>query len=111
LAFELSIEANGVYYALKSGFDPDYRAFSPGKLLIHWTLEQAFALGLSRYELAGAESYKLAWANTACDLALFQAFPPSLAGLIDWTAFRYGRPVARRSLTAVRRRPWARAHA
>jgi CelD/BcsL family acetyltransferase involved in cellulose biosynthesis len=102
LAFELSLEENGVYYALKSGFDPAYRAFSPGKLLIHWTLEHAFELGLSRYELAGVESYKLSWANTFRDLALFQAFPPSPAGLIDWAAFRYGRPVARWTLAAVR---------
>jgi CelD/BcsL family acetyltransferase involved in cellulose biosynthesis len=109
LAFELSIEANGVYYALKSGFDPAYRAFSPGKLLIHWTLEQAFALGLSRYELAGVETYKLAWANAFRDLALFQAFPSSPAGLIDWAAFRYGRPVAKRTLAVVQGQP--RAHA
>jgi CelD/BcsL family acetyltransferase involved in cellulose biosynthesis len=109
LAFELSIEENGVYYALKSGFDPAYRAFSPGKLLIHWTLERAFALGLDRYELAGVESYKLAWANTSRDLTLFQAFAPSPAGLIDWAAFRYGRPVARRTLATVRARPRGRA--
>ena len=37
LAFEFAIEEGGVYYALKSGFDPAYRAFSPGTLLIHCT--------------------------------------------------------------------------
>ena len=104
LAFEFAIEEGGVYYALKSGFDPAYRAFSPGTLLIHRTIEQAFSIGLDRYTLGKVEPYKLAWANAFGELALFQAFAPSPAGLVDWAAFRYGRPLARRTLMAVERR-------
>jgi CelD/BcsL family acetyltransferase involved in cellulose biosynthesis len=102
LAFEFAIEDRGVYYALKSGFDPAYRVFSPGKLLIHRTLKEASSAGLVRYEMAGIEEYKLGWANAFRDLVLFQAFASSPAGLVDWAAFIYGRPLAKRTLTVVR---------
>jgi CelD/BcsL family acetyltransferase involved in cellulose biosynthesis len=104
LAFEFAIEEGGVYYALKSGYDPEYRAFSPGKLLIHQTLEQAFTLGLARYELGVAEKYKSSWANAFRKLVRFQAFAPSPAGLVDWAAFRYAQPLMGRTLAAVRAR-------
>lgn len=101
IAFELGIEEHGVHYALKAGFDPTRRAFSPGKLLIHRILERSFSIGLSRYEMAGVERYKLAWANAFRDVALVQAFAPSAVGFVDWAAFRYGRPVAKRAATAL----------
>jgi CelD/BcsL family acetyltransferase involved in cellulose biosynthesis len=109
VAFEFAIEEGGVYYALKSGFDPAYRAFSPGKLLIHLTLKHAFSLGLANYDMAGVEEYKLAWTNKVRELMLFQAFAASPAGLVDWAAFTYGRPLAKRALAAVRPRPANRA--
>ena len=102
VAFEFAIEEGGVYYALKSGFDPAYRAFSPGKLLIHLTLKHAFSLGLASYDMAGVEEYKLAWTDKFRELMLFQAFASSPAGLVDWAAFMYGRPLAKRVLAAVR---------
>jgi CelD/BcsL family acetyltransferase involved in cellulose biosynthesis len=108
LAFEFAIEDGGVLYALKSGFDPVYRAFSPGKLLIHKTVKHASSAGLVRYELATVEEYKLAWANAFRNLVLFQAFASSPAGLVDWAAFIYGRPLAKRAMGAVR---WSRASA
>jgi CelD/BcsL family acetyltransferase involved in cellulose biosynthesis len=103
IAFEFALEEGGVYYALKSGFDPAYRGFSPGTLLIHSTLELAFSRGLRRYELGKVETYKLAWANAFSERALFQAFAPSPPGLVDWAAFRYGRPLAKRMLNAIQR--------
>jgi CelD/BcsL family acetyltransferase involved in cellulose biosynthesis len=101
IAFEFGLEEHGVHYALKSGFDPAWRAYSPGKLLIHRTLMRAFSVGGTRYEMAGVEGYKLAWANTFREPALFQAFAPSPRGLADWAAFRYGRPIAKRSVAAL----------
>jgi CelD/BcsL family acetyltransferase involved in cellulose biosynthesis len=101
IAFELGIEEHGVHYALKAGFDPAQRAFSPGKLLIHHILERSFSSGLARYEMAGVEGYKLAWANAFRDVALVQAFAPSAMGLVDWVAFRYGRPIAKRAVAAL----------
>ncbi len=108
IAFELGIEEHGVHYALKAGFDPAQRAFSPGKLLIHHILERSFSIGLARYEMAGVEGYKLAWANAFRDVALVQAFAPSAMGLVDWAAFRYGRPIAKRAVAAL---PSRRVHA
>lgn len=101
IAFEFGIEEHGVHYALKSGFDPAWRALSPGKLLIHQTLMRAFSVGITRYEMAGVEGYKLGWANAFREPALFQAFAPSTRGLVDWAAFRYGRPVAKRVVAAL----------
>lgn len=101
VAFEFALEDGGVHYALKSGFDPTYAACSPGRLVIHRSLELAFGRGLTRFELAGVEPYKLAWANSFRDLIVFQAFAPSPAGLAGWAAFRYGHPAAKRVVASL----------
>ena len=77
VAFHLAIEDDRTYFPLKGGFDPALSAQSPGRLLIHATLERAFAVGLRRYEfLGGSDAYKLRWATEAYDRVLFQAFAP-----------------------------------
>ena len=97
IAFELGIEEHGVHYALKSGFDPAHRAFSPGKLLIHQILERAFSIGLDRYEMGGVEGYKLAWANAFREVALVQAFRALCDRARRLGRLRYGRPIAKRA--------------
>jgi CelD/BcsL family acetyltransferase involved in cellulose biosynthesis len=105
VAFHLALEDDRTYFPLKGGFDPAFRAQSPGRLLIHATLERAFAVGLRRYEfLGGFDAYKLRWATEAYDRVLFQAFAPSPVGRARWAAFAYGRPLAKRALGELRRR-------
>jgi CelD/BcsL family acetyltransferase involved in cellulose biosynthesis len=99
IAFHFAIEERGVYYALKGGFDPAFHRFSPGQLLIRATLERAFTRGLRRYELLGGDDdYKLRWATGTQERLLFQAFAPTLAGLVDWAVFAHARPRLKRVL-------------
>jgi CelD/BcsL family acetyltransferase involved in cellulose biosynthesis len=97
IATELALDCEGVLYALKSGFDPDYRSFGPGQLLTHETLSRAFEDGLSSYEFLGFEDgYKLDWAGETRDRVRMQAFPRTLPGRVRMLAERRGRPLWQR---------------
>jgi CelD/BcsL family acetyltransferase involved in cellulose biosynthesis len=100
LAFQFALEDGGAHLGLKAGFDPEFRAMAPGKLIIHESLERAFAIGLERFEFLGtADDYKLRWATDVYDRLLFQAFSRRPAGRVLDAAFRHGRPLAKRALT------------
>ena len=105
VAFHLALEDDRTYFPLKGGFDPAVRTLSPGRLLIHATLQRAFELGLGRYEfLGGFDAYKLRWATEAYDRVLFQAFAPGPIGQVRGVAFIHGRPLAKRAVNRVRSR-------
>jgi hypothetical protein len=73
-------------------------------LLRYEMLARAFALRLDRYELLGADDpWKAHWTDKAHELIALQAFTASPAGLVDWAAWAYGQPVAKRLLAACRR--------
>jgi CelD/BcsL family acetyltransferase involved in cellulose biosynthesis len=104
VGFHYALEDGQTYYPLKGGYDPRYREFSPGKLMIHSTLSWAFSTGLARYEFLGGEAqYKNAWATASREIVLFQAFTPSAAGFANWALHAYGRPLAKSVLVALRR--------
>jgi CelD/BcsL family acetyltransferase involved in cellulose biosynthesis len=106
IAFHLALEEGGVYYALKGGFDPSFGAYAPGKLVVHGTLERAFATGLRRYELLGSdEDYKRPWATAARDLIVFEAFAPTLPGHVSQVALTCARQIHKRALATVQRTP------
>jgi CelD/BcsL family acetyltransferase involved in cellulose biosynthesis len=103
VAFHLAIEHRGIYVPLKGGFDPAVGACSPGKLIIHATLERAFGAGLRRYEfLAGGEEYKLRWATGTTERLHLCAFAPTVRGAAARLADARGRPLARRAVTRAR---------
>ena len=103
IAFQYAFEDGGTYYPLKGGYDPRYRKFSPGKLIIHSTLARAFSTGLARYELLGDEAqYKRVWTRGSRDIVLFQAYATSAAGFADWMLQAYGRPLAKSGVAALR---------
>jgi CelD/BcsL family acetyltransferase involved in cellulose biosynthesis len=67
-------------------------------------IERAFREGLELFDFGGEEEpFKLEWANGRRELVLFQGFAPSMSGLIDWAAFAYGRPLAKRALALAGR--------
>ncbi len=96
IAADLSIETSRRHYLLKTGYDPDYRRFAPGKLLRHAMLERAFSASLDSYEFLGTdEPWKLEWTDLARDRLAVQAFAPSLAGRVQQAAYARGRPLAK----------------
>jgi CelD/BcsL family acetyltransferase involved in cellulose biosynthesis len=104
IAFHYAFDDGVAYYPLKGGYDPRYREFSPGKLIIHSTLARAFSTGLARYEFLGGEAqYKQVWASGSREILLLQAFSRSGAGLADWAIQAYARPVAKSVVLALRR--------
>jgi CelD/BcsL family acetyltransferase involved in cellulose biosynthesis len=104
LATMLLLEADGVLYYLKGGYDPAVERYSPGMVLLGSVIEHAFASAIERVELLGGdERYKLAFTSDVKDKQRFQAFAPSALGLLSRTAFQYGRPAARRALDLARR--------
>lgn len=97
LAFDLSFEERGVHYLVKTGYDPDYRSYSPGILLRHEMIARAFAGGLRRYEFLGLEAeWKREWTESAHELMTIEAFATSLPGAVDAAALRVARPLAAR---------------
>lgn len=104
VAFDLTLEARGVHYGLKTGYDPDYRRFAPGLLLRAEMLARAFGHGLQVVEFCGdAVPWKLEWTQTWHERVQVQAFAPGIAGRLDCAAQAYGRPLARRVLARARR--------
>ena len=103
-AFDFAVEEGDVHYLLKTGFDPAFGRFAPGMILRYEMLARAFSNGLRSYEFLGAdEPWKLEWTQTTRPRGLFQAFAPSLRGQLEWAAFAWGRPAAKRVLALVRR--------
>lgn len=104
VACDFALEHDGVWYALKGGYDESLRALAPGMLLLHAELERAFTVGLRRFELLGEpEPYKLAWTDRVAERSWLKAHPRSPYGVAATAllgARERVRPVARR----IRRR-------
>jgi CelD/BcsL family acetyltransferase involved in cellulose biosynthesis len=98
IAFQFDLEANERYYSLKTGYDPDYETFSPGKILAHTMLARAFSARLASYEFLGTdETWKFRWTGTVRDRVKFQAFPRSPIGFLMWATVINRRPVGKRA--------------
>lgn len=99
IAFELALEADGMYAILKGGFDVELRKFGPGGLITYDELRRAFELGLRRYEFLGTdEPYKTVWTAAAHERRVLHAFAPTPLGRAERAAYAYGRPLAKRLL-------------
>ncbi|MEA2363724.1 MAG: hypothetical protein QOD71_2869 [Thermoleophilaceae bacterium] len=86
IACDYSIEFQGSWYSLKSGYDEDYRPYGPGALLLREQLRHCFERGASSLELLGTEdSFKLSWTDRSCERTRVHAFDRSPAGLAHWS--------------------------
>jgi CelD/BcsL family acetyltransferase involved in cellulose biosynthesis len=104
IAFDFAIEEGRRHHLLKTGYDPEYRALGPAMLLRYEMISRAFEVGLATYEFGGRdEPWKLQWSRTTRDHLLLQGFRRSVHGFVEWAAFTYGRPLAKRVLAPVRR--------
>jgi CelD/BcsL family acetyltransferase involved in cellulose biosynthesis len=100
LAFDYCLDSGGAFYALKGGYDPEFRRFGAGTVLTYESIARAFAdPGLRTYEFLGvSDEYKLAWTDTTHERLRVQAFSRSPLGLGQLAAWRFGRPLAKRVL-------------
>jgi CelD/BcsL family acetyltransferase involved in cellulose biosynthesis len=108
LAFGFCLEDRRSHYVVKSGYDPEFQRYAPGKLLCRSVVERAFEEGLASVELLGNdEPWKRDWTHTVHERALVEAFAASPQGLTEaaaHTAFhRYAKPRAKRLTAWVKR--------
>lgn len=95
IAFDFALEADGTHALLKTGFDPAFRRFAPGMLLRGAMLRNAFDTGVVRYHFLGHDDpWKREWTEVTDTQLLVQAFSRRPAGIVDWAAHRWGRPLA-----------------
>ena len=98
LAFDFCLECRKIHYMLKTGYDPAYARFSPGKVLRHLMLARAFSEGLAIYDFGGlAEPYKQKYTDAYRELQSLRMFAPTPLGFLDRKAFEYGRPAYERA--------------
>jgi len=104
LAFDYCLEEGNIHYLVKTGYDPAYRALGPGLILRYEMLARAFDAGLASYEFLGTDQpWKLEWADQFRELVLLRTFGPTPSGVLEWAAFAYGRPLAKRILKVVKK--------
>jgi CelD/BcsL family acetyltransferase involved in cellulose biosynthesis len=104
IAFQYGLEDAGIHYFLKTGFDPGFAKYAPGRLLLRDLIRRAFDLGLKRFELLGSEErYKRQWTDAAHDWVLLDAFAPTFRGRTSFFVQRSGRRIRSALGSAARR--------
>ena len=84
LAFDYSLERNGIHYLIKTGYEQEFRKFAPGMVMRHMMLERAFERGLSAYEFLGEDyAWKREWSAAQQERMNLELFAPSLGGWLD----------------------------
>jgi hypothetical protein len=76
IAFTLNLHAGGNIAGLRMGFDPEWSALSPGRLLLARSFADSFRRGDRRLDL-GSESmpFKLGWLTQTIDSYRYTHFP------------------------------------
>ncbi|MDO8184243.1 GNAT family N-acetyltransferase [Conexibacter sp. JD483] len=105
VAATLVLQAHGVRYGVKMGYDLSLRRAGPGVLLLEDVVRQAFEERLSRVEfLGGGDKYKRDLASGMRDRIGLRAFAPSVRGRVDHARTVHGPRVARQLRRTLRRR-------
>ena len=96
IASDFALEADGVFYSMKGGYDPAYAKYSPGRIMDGLEIQRAHEIGLRRFEFGGdAEHHKLQWRPQFRQLAHVALFAPTPTGRVDRLITVHGRGVAR----------------
>lgn len=104
IAAELMIADGRSWYDLKGGYEAGERQYSPGKQIARLAIRRLHEEGLETLELLGDEEpWKLEFTDVVRSRRLLQVFAPTPAGVVEWTAYRHGRPLAKRALRLLRR--------
>lgn len=88
IAFDYCLEHNKIHYLLKTGYDPAYQEFSPGRVMRYMMLERAFSEGLETYDFLGTpDAWKMEWTHTMQERLSFNMFAPTPLGVAERAAF------------------------
>lgn len=84
LAFDYSLERNGIHYLIKTGYEQMFRKFAPGMVMRHMMLARAFEQGLAAYDFLGEDyAWKREWSAAQQERMNVELFAPSLRGRLD----------------------------
>lgn len=65
IAMSLGIEKHGVFFGVKTSYDPAYRKYGPGNVLTQHIANRLHTSGFRRLEMLGQrDAYKTAWTDT-----------------------------------------------
>lgn len=105
IAFDLAFVHDGAEWLLKTGFDPNLAAWSPGSLLRAEALERACSAGCSRYEFLGTDdAWKREWTDRTRAIVQVIGTRPGVRGSAADLLSRLLRVVRIRVFAAVGRR-------
>jgi CelD/BcsL family acetyltransferase involved in cellulose biosynthesis len=91
IAFAYGLFYHNKLYVLKTGYDPEYSAYSPYHVLCYLVFQDGFAQGLAEYEFLGNnESWKLCWTSLTRQHDWLYIFAPRRrARLLQRIKFRW----------------------
>jgi len=83
VAYDYSFVYKGAFIGYHTGFDPDYRALSPGKILQSQVIRSCFERGLREVDFsAGEEDYKSEWTVSFRRHVTFLVFSRGIRGTL-----------------------------
>lgn len=72
-----------VFYFYQSGFDPEFRKYSVGLVIMGLVIGRAIEEGAMEYDLLhGREEYKFLWAQQERELVRLDLYPPRARGIV-----------------------------
>jgi CelD/BcsL family acetyltransferase involved in cellulose biosynthesis len=90
-AFDLGVEQGDILYSLKVAYDHAYRKGSPGIVVTHEAVRQAFGSDCSRYDWLGSdEPWKDLWTDDHVERARLLLLAPTLVGRMTSFAIANG---------------------
>ena len=83
IAFEYSLCYKNKLFLLKPGYDPAYATYSPSRLLIALTLQNASEQGLTEFDMLGSDDgWKLKWTKELRPHSWLFVYPRNLRGVL-----------------------------
>jgi CelD/BcsL family acetyltransferase involved in cellulose biosynthesis len=78
VAFEIGFCQKKTLWVYSKGFDPRYRYYSPGTMLIPYVIDYGRHRGCDTYVLGQRAAYKLFWSQRSLDTVTLQIWRPTL---------------------------------
>jgi CelD/BcsL family acetyltransferase involved in cellulose biosynthesis len=80
VAGELCLEDDTATYPLKASYEPDFRQYSPGLILLFEQVRASVESGRSYEFMGSAEPYKMRWADDVRDIHRLDVHPATIPG-------------------------------